>query len=75
MSLSLKSLVQNSKLLTSFLKPVAKAYAGAAGYRQIGKKKKQQYYKIYVNTRILFIYLFIQKKVSVMMIYLLKRAS
>lgn len=39
-SLSLKSLVQNSKLLSSFLKPVSKAYAGAAGYRQIGKKKK-----------------------------------
>ncbi|CAO3657617.1 unnamed protein product [Mucor hiemalis] len=36
MSLSLKSLVQNSKLLSSFLKPVSKAYAGAAGYRQIG---------------------------------------
>ncbi|GAA5807698.1 hypothetical protein MFLAVUS_001072 [Mucor flavus] len=35
-SLSLKSLIQNSKLLTSFLKPVSKAYAGAAGYRQIG---------------------------------------
>lgn len=36
MSLSLKSLVQNSKLLSGFLKPVSKAYAGAAGYRQIG---------------------------------------
>ncbi|KAI8058956.1 cytochrome b-c1 complex subunit 7 [Gilbertella persicaria] len=36
MSLTLKSLVQNSKLLSGFLKPVSKAYAGAAGYRQIG---------------------------------------
>ncbi|KAI8336490.1 cytochrome b-c1 complex subunit 7 [Blakeslea trispora] len=36
MSLTLKSFVQNSKLLSGFLKPVSKAYAGAAGYRQIG---------------------------------------
>jgi ubiquinol-cytochrome c reductase subunit 7 len=40
MSLSLKSFVQSSKLLSGFLKPVSKAYAGAAGYRQIGKEKK-----------------------------------
>jgi hypothetical protein len=36
MSLSLKSLVQNSKFLTGLLTPVSKVYAGAAGYRQIG---------------------------------------
>lgn len=40
-SLSLKSFVKNSKLLSGLLTPVGKAYAGAAGYRQIGKKKKQ----------------------------------
>jgi ubiquinol-cytochrome c reductase subunit 7 len=36
MSLSLKSFVQGSKFLSGLLKPVSKAYAGAAGYRQIG---------------------------------------
>ncbi|KAI7898282.1 cytochrome b-c1 complex subunit 7 [Cokeromyces recurvatus] len=36
MSLTLKSFVQNSKFLSSLLKPVSKVYAGAAGYRQIG---------------------------------------
>ncbi|KAI8885972.1 14 kDa subunit of cytochrome bd ubiquinol oxidase [Backusella circina FSU 941] len=36
MSLSLKSFVQNSKFFSSLLKPVSKAYVGAAGYRQIG---------------------------------------
>ncbi|KAI8983096.1 cytochrome b-c1 complex subunit 7 [Pilobolus umbonatus] len=36
MSLSLKSFVQSSKFLTGLLTPVSKAYAGAAGYRQIG---------------------------------------
>lgn len=40
MSLSLKSFVQSSKLLSGFLKPAAKAYAGAAGYRQIGKQRQ-----------------------------------
>ncbi|CAO3701104.1 unnamed protein product [Rhizopus stolonifer] len=38
MSLSLKSFVQNSKLLSSFLKPVSSAYANAAGYRKMGLK-------------------------------------
>jgi hypothetical protein len=41
MSLSLKSFVQSSKLLSGFLKPAAKAYAGAAGYRQIGKQQQK----------------------------------
>lgn len=40
MSLSLKSFVQNSKLLSSFLKPVSSAYANAAGYRKMGKEKE-----------------------------------
>ncbi|KAI9247053.1 cytochrome b-c1 complex subunit 7 [Sporodiniella umbellata] len=38
MSLSLKSLVQNSKVLSGFLKPLSGAYANAAGYRKIGLK-------------------------------------
>ncbi|KAG2185282.1 hypothetical protein INT44_002072 [Umbelopsis vinacea] len=36
MALSFKSAVQNSKFLSSFLKPVSTAYANVAGYRQIG---------------------------------------
>ncbi|EIE85006.1 hypothetical protein RO3G_09716 [Rhizopus delemar RA 99-880] len=35
MSLTLKSFVQNSKLLSGFLKPLSGAYANAAGYRKI----------------------------------------
>ncbi|KAG0749741.1 hypothetical protein G6F57_003972 [Rhizopus arrhizus] len=38
MSLTLKSFVQNSKLLSGFLKPLSGAYANAAGYRKIGLK-------------------------------------
>ncbi|CEG73495.1 Putative Cytochrome b-c1 complex subunit 7 [Rhizopus microsporus] len=38
MSLSLKSFVQNSKLLSGLVKPLASAYANTAGYRQIGLK-------------------------------------
>ncbi|KAI8328485.1 cytochrome b-c1 complex subunit 7 [Chlamydoabsidia padenii] len=37
-TISLKSVVQNSKFLSGLLKPAAKVYAGAAGYRQIGLK-------------------------------------
>ncbi|KAI8086049.1 cytochrome b-c1 complex subunit 7 [Halteromyces radiatus] len=37
-TISLKSVVQNSKFLSGLLKPAAKAYAGAAGYQQIGLK-------------------------------------
>ncbi|GAB5589720.1 Cytochrome b-c1 complex subunit 7 [Umbelopsis nana] len=36
MALTLKSAVQNSKFLASFLKPVSSAYANISGYRQIG---------------------------------------
>ncbi|CAO3659339.1 unnamed protein product [Rhizopus stolonifer] len=38
MSLSLKSFVQSSKLMSSLLKPLSAAYADAAGYRKIGLK-------------------------------------
>ncbi|KAI9323767.1 cytochrome b-c1 complex subunit 7 [Dichotomocladium elegans] len=36
MSITLKSLVQNCKLLNSLLTPVAKVYSSAAGYQKIG---------------------------------------
>lgn len=36
MSITLKQFVQNSKFLSSLLKPAAGLYANAAGYRQIG---------------------------------------
>lgn len=42
MSLTLKSFVQNSKLLSGFLKPLSSAYANAAGYRKIGKGLKKE---------------------------------
>ncbi|RCI04014.1 Cytochrome b-c1 complex subunit 7 [Rhizopus stolonifer] len=38
MSLSLKSFVQSSKLMSGLLKPLSAAYADAAGYRKIGLK-------------------------------------
>lgn len=41
-TVSLKTVVQNSKFLSGLLKPVAKAYAGAAGYQQIGKSWKKK---------------------------------
>lgn len=36
-TISLKNVVLNSKFLSGLMKPAAKAYAGAAGYQQIGK--------------------------------------
>ena len=42
--ISLKGLVQNSKLLSGLLTPASKIYANAAAYRQIGNYPILNYY-------------------------------